>query len=149
VHGAGLRNRRAAASAPAAAEHDMGSRGGWGAQGVRGSGGVSSRRPRRGSRGRRLEKAAEWSETEAWAGPRGRAVGSGEWGPCAARGRRTKESQTEAGLIWVLAARAPLIGRRGAVTAAGSPLLATDPSGQADAVLYFRNDYNAKLYTLL
>lgn len=65
------------ASAPAAAEHDMGSRGGWGRVRGRGSGGVSSRRPRRGSRGRRLEKAAEWSETEAWAGPRGRAVGSG------------------------------------------------------------------------
>lgn len=63
--GAGRRNRRAVALAPAAAEHAM-ERGRpredvervrkewW-----------SSRPPRRGSRGRRLEKAAGWSEMEA------------------------------------------------------------------------------------
>jgi hypothetical protein len=43
------------------------------------------------------KKAAEWSETEAWAGARRRAVGLGAAGvPCAARGRRREEEgQTE------------------------------------------------------
>lgn len=94
------------ASAPAAAEHDMGSRGGWGCR----------------VNGVELEAAASgfaWaavgkSGVDAWAGSRGRAraVGLGRkaWAagvPCALRcARKAEEGEPEAGRGTNLAARA-------------------------------------------